>query len=360
MAGKIGKTAVVGWSPNSAGTWRTPETIGPLDGIYPSSIDEIQLQGDPQFDESIGIAQLQYSDRTADEATPTIVLPMRWNGVQWSMIYQLIGSDVKSGIDPYTHTGTYLEEPVAVHATMAIGIDTDNDAAAEDIIEWPSVKPTAFTLEPDGENFWQLTVNTMANTIKYGGDANADATAIGNVTYHADMATSRMRYRGLSLKTNTQGSDPSAQTAKNVAEVTFSLTRPFEASQLIEAVTTGAEKQIPEPVQRGHPEIRFSWNEIDEYADIADFDDLEDETALTGDFEMAETISTQALSLRLEMPNMVRFPAQTAIENGSRIPCTKNYACAAAASTPTGQDTANRVHLVVINGDNVDYDTNAP
>lgn len=353
---KVTKDVVVGYKPNSAGTWRTAETVGTLDGLLLTSIDEIQLQGEPVFDQSIGIAQLQFSDRTADEATPTLVMPMRWNGAQWSFFAHLIGSDVTSGADPFTHTMTYLEEPVAVHGTLAIGIDTDNDGTTEDIIEFPSVKPTGLSLEPDGEGFWQLTVNTMCNTILYAGDASNNAAALDAVTFQTDQETTRMRYRGLCLRTNAQGSDPSGETSKNVAEVSFNLTRPFEASILTECNTTGTEKQIPEPVQRGHPEITFSWNEIDEYAAIGDFDDLQDETALTGDFEMAETISAQSLSYLLEMPKMVRFPASTALEGGARIPCTKNYQCAAAPSTPTGQATANRIHQVLVNGDTTDYD----
>jgi hypothetical protein len=298
--------------------------------------------------------QLWYADMMMHEANPTITLPMRWNGMHWAFITNIIGDDTKTGPtgNIYTHTMNYQEEPALVQITMAAEIGADGD-----IVEWPSLKVQSISLEPDGDGFWQLVVSTLGNTILYGADATTATSDFNAVTYAS--AVQRMRYKGLSLKVNAQGSDPSGQTALKVSDVNLSMSRPYVTPETLVAVSTGAEKYISEPIQDGHPEILFSWNEPT-YSAIGDFDDLQDQTQKTIDFEMAETIGSDAHTLLIEMGTANPIPASVAAERGQRIPCTKNYRCiGSVGGAATGQATANPIHLVLGDLQNISYETGA-
>jgi hypothetical protein len=346
-----GKDTLVGLQPNGAGTWGTGVAVGATDGILPWSIDEIQLQGNVLFDDSVGMTMLQYADVLAHEANPTITIPMRWNSMAWGFVANWFGDDTDSGAGPtYTHTMNYNEETSLTGLTMALEV---NNA---DIVEWPSLKVQQISLEPDGDGFWQMTCNCLGDTIKYGADATNAGSDFNALTYISKVQ--RIRYRALSLKINAQGSDPSGQTAQSVTDTVLTLARPYEQPRAVVAVATGLEKAGDEPIQNGHSEITLSFNEPT-YTAIGDFDDLEDGTEKTIDLEMAETVSSQAHTMLWEFGAAHTIPASTALERGQRIPMTKNYRCIKPQSAATGQATANPIHFVLVNVDDRTYETGA-
>ena len=191
---KSGKDTTIAIQPGGAGTWGTASAPGANDGILPASIDQLALQGNVAFDETIGMTQLQYADMMLHEANPTIILPLRWNGMHWAFLANIMGDSTKTGAGPtYVNTMNYQEESALVQITMAAEIGSDGD-----IIEWPSLKVQAISLEPDGDGFWQMTVTTLGNTILYDSDATTATSDFNAVTFASKVQ--RMRYKALSLK----------------------------------------------------------------------------------------------------------------------------------------------------------------
>lgn len=351
--GKTGKDTIVGLQPGGAGTWQTAVAPTANDGFLPISIDPIILQGDPVADEAIGMVDIENMDMIKHEANPTIVWHLRWNGMHWGLLTNFLGDDTKTGAGPtYTHTMNWQTSSSLVQCTMALEIN------AADILEWPSLKVTGIALEPDSEGFWQATANTIGTTIQVAGDATTSGANIDAITYTTKVQ--RMRYKGNKFRMNAQagGALASPTDDQTVSDFTINMTRPYVQDEPLVGVTTGAEKQTGEPVQDGHAELIVSFNEV-EYASIANFDELKDQTQQKGDLVMSETIGSDAHTSTFEFGAMNPIPASVALEKGGRVPHQRNFRLLKPSSTPTGLSTANPIHYILVNTQNLTYETGA-
>ena len=345
-----GQDTVVAWVPTT--TWDSAATIAALDGILPLSIDKIDKGGTWDFDDSSGLSFRTQGSVIFEEANPTIVGRMRWNGAWWCALANLIGDDTQSGAgDPWTHTFNYQAESALVGLTL--GIEINN--TANGIQEVSSLKVTGVTLEPDG-GFWNFNVTTLGTTWDKAGDATFNGTAADNVTYSS--SAQRMRYKANQLRINDDaGALDSNDVISDARNMSIAFSRDYDPNDdCLKSASTGADLVRAEPLDNGNGIIgTFQYDQ--KTADLALYTNQFGQD-FKADVIMSETVGT-AHSFTLEMTDLVMMEPNVALERGQRIPMSHNYEMAQPAAAPTGMTNANPFHLVVVNASDLTYETNA-
>lgn len=340
-----GRNTIIGLSKGAA--WGTPIALAALDGIMPFGIDKIVLDGEVVMDESIGNwNELTEGDIVRHLANPTITLPLRREGMLWRFAAQVIGSDAVTGAgDVKTHTMTWTDES-AVFACMALEINETADPGH--IVEWASLKPTGFVLEPDGDGFWQMVASTIGDTINIGSDATNSDTEFDLVTWATKVK--RMAFRETQLRINAQGGGALAGgDIIKCSNIAVNVVRPYPADgELVtQGVSTGAELTTDEPIREGYATgMLLSFTDPD-YETEALLDEFHDEAEQKADFIITKTIGADAHVLTLTFPRLYPIPPEVAIERGSRIPMTRNFTMTDAGSNPTGMTVNTIFHLVL-------------
>jgi len=346
MAQRSGRNTIVGLSKGT--TWGTAVNLAALDGIIPRSIDKLVLDGDVIPDKGVAnLGEIQYMDVIKHTVNPTITLDLRRTGMLWRFWAHLMGDDTVTGADPYTHTFNWQDES-ALFSCMGIEI---NNA---DIIEWPSLKTVQISLEPGGEGFAQMVVNTIGDTIAIADDATNTGTQFDLVTYGSK--TLRMPSRELRLRINTQGGGAldSGDTVGNCSNWNLLINPSYEEELVTQGASTGVEYTTDEPQRSDFAENILGFDTTD-YTTIALLDDFHDETEYKADLYWAKTIGT-AFSFLIECGALHPIPAAVALEAGARIPLTRNFQLIEPQSTPTGMATANIIHSILVNDLNASYE----
>ncbi len=348
--GVFGTDTIVAIVPTTA--WDTAATLAALDGILPLSFDNINKNGQYDFDDSSGLTFKNQGSIIFEEANPTIVGRLRWNGAHWCFLTNLIGDDTQSGAgDPWTHTMTY--QPESALAGITLGIEINN--TANGIQEVSSLKVTGYTFEPDG-GFWNFNVTTLGTSWDKAGDATFDGTAADTVTYSS--SAQRMRYRANQLRIN---GDSGALDANDVIadarNMSIALSRDYDPmDDVLQGVATGLDLVRAEPVDtRAGIDGTFQFDQVT--ADLTNFTNLFGED-FKADVIMSETVGT-AHSFTFEMNDLVLVEPQVALERGQRIPMTHNYEMGAPDAAPTGMTNALPFHTILINASDLTYETNA-
>lgn len=350
-------TTDVAISPNGAGTWHTGVAVGAGDGILPETISPITLGGNKVPISSIGVSDVEFMKIVSIEANPTLTFLMRWNGMFWSFLSHWMGDDTLAFSSPIaTHDMNYQRRSTLSNITLAARIDNDNNK----IIEWPSLKVQQIVIAPNGDGFWEMKAVCIGDTIEVNADATNDSTAFGNVTY--TTKAQEMCFRANLFRINT-GAGALASTADDlrVQDLTITLSRPLVSDSQTEGTTAagGVQVQSPEPVQDGETEITIGWNEPDFITIASLVDDFKDDVEYKGDLTMTETIGSDAHQMLIEFGLMETMPADAGIDRQARVPLQREFRCVTPQSTPTGMQTANPIHVELINIHNVTYETGA-
>ena len=334
-------------------TWDTAATLAATDGILPLSIDKIDKGGTWDFDDSSGLAFKTQGSIIAEEANPTIVGRMRWNGAWWCLPTNLFGDDTNTGAGPViTHTMTYQAESPLVGITL--GIEINN--TANGIMEVSSLKVQGVTFEPDG-GFWNFNVTTLGTSVDKAGDATFDGAAADNVTYSS--SAQRMRYKANQLRINGDaGALDSSDVIADARNMSIAFTRDYDPmDDVLKGAATGAELVRAEPVDNNNGiDGTFQFDQVT--ADITNFTNLFGED-FKADVIMAETIGSDAHVFTLQMLDIVLVEPQLALERGQRIPMTHNYTMGTPSASVTGMTSTNPFHFVLDNVTDVTYNTNA-
>jgi len=334
-------------------TWDSAATLAAGDGILPLSIDKIDKGGTWDFDDSSGLAFRTQGSIIFEEANPTIVGRMRWNGAWWCFFTDIIGDDTKSGVTVIAHTMTYQAE-ATFGAGITFGIEINN--TANGIMEVSSFRVQSITFEPDG-GFWNFNVTTLGTSVDKAADATFDGTAADNVTYSS--SAQRMRYKANLLRINGDaGALDSSDEISDARNMSISFSRDYDPmDDVLKGAATGAELVRAEPIDNGNGIIgTLQYDQAT--ADIVLFTNLFGED-FKADVVMNETIGSDAHVFDLEMNDLVMIEPNVALERGQRIPMTHNYEMAQPAATPTGMTNANPFHFVLDNVTDVTYETNA-
>lgn len=333
---------------DGASTWHTAVALGANMGIYPDSLPNISLGGEPVLDTPIGLAEVENVDYLMHDTTPEVRGFLRRTGAQWHIISVVTGDDTVSGVGPYTHTMTW-QTSSTLFSTMAMEV---NNA---DIIEWPSVKWTGFTLESSGDGRVNLTARSIADTVQIAGDATNTGTEFDAVTYITNGLI--VPARELQFRINAQaGGALGGSDEIDLSGFTLDVNRPYVRDDLSKGATDDTEKQTDEPVQEEVSDIRLSVT-VNDYTTIALLDDLKDQTEYKATLVWARTISTVAYSLTIELGRLIPFPQDIAAESQSRLPLTRTFRCIKPTSTPTGLATANPIHIIMVDNSNISYET---
>ncbi len=293
-----GQDTIVAWVPTT--TWDTPATIAAGDGILPLSIDKIDKGGTWDFDDSSGLAFRTQGCIIFEEANPTIVGRMRWNGAWWCALANLLGADTNTGpvSSIETHTFTYLAESPLVGLTL--GIEVNN--TANGIQEVSSLKVTGVTLEPDG-GFWNFNVTTLGTTWDKNAAATFDGTAAGNVTYAT--SAQRMRYKANTLRINDDaGALDSSDVIADAMNMSIALSREYDPNDdHLKGASTGAELVRAEPTDSGNGVIgTFQYDQ--KTADLALYTNQFGQD-FKADVIMLETLGSDAHIFTFEMNDLV-------------------------------------------------------
>lgn len=347
--GRSGRETIVGLSKGAA--WGTAVALAALDGIMPTSIDKIVLDGDVIADESVAnFGELEHMDLVKHTANPTITLPLRRTGMLWRFLAGIIGDDTETGSAPtITHAMTWAKE-AALYSCMAMEISN------ADIIEWPSLKVNGWTLEPDGDGFMQMVVSMIGNTINIAGDATNTSTEFDAVTYKTEEM--RITFREMRFRINAVAGGALAEGDQvKVNNYSFVVNRPYEDQLQTQSSSTAVHLTTDEPQQNGFSELTLGFDVYD-YTTIALLDDFHDETEYKADTYFTKTISGTAYSLNLEHTCCHPIPAEAALERGQRFPLTRNFRCLQypGATPPTGLATVNPLHAILVDNHDVSYE----
>ena len=341
--GRTGRHTIVGL--NTATTWNTAVNLAANTGILPFTISPSILQGEPQPDLSIGNwTDIQQMDLLQHLADPTILLPLRRTGALYRVIAQVHGDDTKTGADPYTHTFNWQDEST-LFSTLGVEIN------GTDIIEWPSLKFTGYTLRSSADGYCELEARTIGDTINIAGDATNTGTQFDAVTYISSGLI--VPWRELRLRLNAQGGGAlgSGDVIK-VSSFELSVDRPYERQDVSRGASTGIEFTTDEPILSGDniSDIKLSFT-VNDYTTIALLDDLHDETEYKADLYFAKTVTT-AYSLLFALGRLHPMPADFSLDRQTRPPFTRNFRAMKPTATPTGMATANIIHSVLVDGFN--------
>ncbi len=348
-----GKDTIVAIVPTT--TWHTAAALGVGDGVLVRSIDRISLNAEIDFDDSSGLANKQFYTRISENADPSIVAYMRWNGAQWCWFVNWVGDDTKTGAGPtYTHTLNWTENPVLVGITQ--GIEINN--TANGILEIPSYKVTDVAFEPEG-GFWNMNVTTLGDNVFHAGDATFDGTAADTVTY--STKAERMRYKANQLRINTQGGGAlgAGDVIADASNMSINFNRVYDPmDDVVKGAATGTELRRAEPIETGEfPTVTLSYDQ--KTVDLAThLNDLDAGNEYKADIAMAETVA-QAMTFDQEFNRLAPIDPAVALERGLRIPMSHSFESIHAAAAGTGMTTSTPYHAVLVNTSNISYETNA-
>jgi len=353
----LGKDAIVAVEPTA---WGTGVAVGAGDGLYVTSLDPVVLKGEIDFDNSSGLSGRTNYQKTQDNANMTVVMPMRWRGYMWTFLVHWIGTDVNTGANPYTHTMSLTQVPALAAADEAICMAWQLDnSQANTVAENPSLRPQSISLEPDA-GFWNMTANCIGYTIYAAGESlvTNTSTELGNVTYVT--AAERMRFKANGLWKNAQGGG-AVSTSDAVTDLTnmvVTLDRPYDEMKDVLLNSSALDATGALPIQNDDLTVTLSYDQKT-YDYATHRSDLASGNEYKSEIVMTETVGGTASTFSMEFPKMIPTDPQVALERGQRIPMTHNYDCVRAASAPTGHTNANEMHCVLVNGQNLGYDTNA-
>lgn len=335
-------------------TWDTAATLAAGDGILPLSIDKIDKGGTWDFDDSSGLLFRTQGSIIFEEANPTIVGRMRWNGAWWCFLANMVGDSTLAFSTPIaTHTFNYQAESTFGKG-ITLGIEINN--TANGIQEISSLMVQSITFEPD-EGFWNFNVTTLGTSWDKAGNATFDGTAADNVTISS--SAQRMRYKANLLRINGDaGALDSGDEIADAKNMSIAFSRDYDPMEdVLQGVATGKELVRALPIDQGNGIIGvFQYDQAT--ADIVLFTNQFGED-FKADVVMNETIGSDAHVFDLEMNDLVMIEPNLALERGQRIPMSHNYEMAQPAATPTGMTNANPFHFVMKNVTNVTYETNA-
>lgn len=339
--------------------WGTAGTVGANDGFLPVSIDPVVLKGDINIDDASGLSRKSQYDLIQDNAEQTIVVQMRWNGIfEWLALAHWMGDDTKTGAGPtYTHTMNFqqISNLTQKGLTVAWRLDSSNNNS---IGEVPSLKPQNITLEPS-DGFWNMSVSTIGSTIYQAGDGNitADSTAIGNVTYRTQAQ--RMKFKANQLRMNAQAGAGlgSGDVLSDVSNISIVLDRPYDDMKDVLLGST-LPRQNAEPIQNDHSTITLNFDQKTYDVDTHR-SDLDSGNEYKADLIQTQSISGNSHSFTSEFGRLIPMDPQVALERGLRIPMTHNYEAIKPSSTPTGMNSSNEFHVILVNTSNISYESNS-
>ena len=328
------KSLIAAYDP-TPDTWGTQVAPGALDLILPQSLGPLLPTSEMVPDPSAGYAWLQYIERCKENITPELPFSMRWTGRLYSLMAQIMGVDTPAFSTPNcVHVMTMLEaiDGLDNFGTLAAQL---GPAGSELLFEWPSVKPTGFTIDgPDGSGYMNVTFRTIADTVNLGSDCTTATSDIDDLT-HIPLASAlpgiipfgALRFR---MTTNVYGAFDADDELK-VRHFTFTFNRNMGPEWTARAAVANA-WQTEEPIEDGIPECTLMI-ELGDLNNLTQLERYQDGTAMKCEAYWQYGTNNY---FKIEIPKMLPVVPEASASGSSRIPQTLNYMIMQALANPTG------------------------
>ena len=341
MASITGRSAIIALEP-SASTWGTAVAPGALDGLLLESFGPLGEQAEMHPDYVAGYQWHENIYKGRQTLNPEISGPLRYSTRLWTLVAQLMGLDTKTGSGTYTHTITCLD--------AIDGSDLFSTLAAELggslIFEWPSVKPTGFTIEgPDDKGYVSISVRTIADCCLLGADGTTAAADFDNVTYMqiSSALAKKIPFGALRLRMNWDaGALDAADNITNVKRFALSFDRQFGPEWANRSART-AEWRTAEPIEDGIPVWTFELDLADLNA-LTHLEAMQDETTAKAELYFDADATN---SVTISLPLLKTMPSDASISGPARIPQGLKFQAMEAAANPTGMSDTTPYIVVV-------------
>jgi len=323
----------------TASVWGTIVAPGAGDLIKAETIGPILEPRDMVPDPAAGYAWIETLKAARKNVGPEISLIPRYEGRFWSHIAQLMGLDTKSGVgDPYSHVFSLLDAIDGSDNFYSLALQL-GPAAGELLFEWPSVKPTGFTLEgPNGQGYMSLALRTIADCVHMGADCTVTTTNFDSVT-HLEVSSAmpaQIPFGALRFRLNWDAG--ALDSGDNLAIKRFALT--FNRGFDREWASRGAqasEWMSAEPIENGIPECSLQI-ELGDFNALTYMEAHQDETTCKA--EAFWSLSANH-DLKIEFPLLRIQTPEASINGPNRIPQTLTLVPLLAAAAPTGMTCTN-------------------
>jgi len=341
MAAAITARSTIVGIENAVTTWGTAYPPTTLDMVLLESLGPLIDPSEIIPDPAAGYAWVQYLDKCRKNVAPEINAVLRYSSRLWSLVAQCMGTDTPGGgSDPYSHVLTLKDaiDGVDYWCTVAGQL---GPSAGELLFEWPSVKPVGFTIEgPNGQGYMGLSVRTIADTLKLGGDCTTSTANIDALTHmaNAGVLSPMVPFGGARFRLNAQGGGALAA-GDNLAIKRFAFT--FDRVFDREWATRNAyanEWETAEPIEGGIP-AQSLVIELGDLNALTYLEAFQDETEYKA--EMYFQLSANH-DIKFEFPRLRVFNAEPdPVSGANRIKQTLNFLPMLASAAPTGMTCTN-------------------
>ena len=330
-AGKLWRASKLAYQPNGE-AWGTASVPGENDEVKAVSFGPLLQVQDVMPDPCSGWIFHTYFIMARKHVRPEIKIPLRYSGRFWSFVAQLMGSDSVSGSDPYTHLMTLIEaiDGANLYGTLAASFGT----VATGIVEWPSFKPTGFSIfGPDEGGFMTLDVKGLGDRIETDGGAATNYSEMSAVTHiqQSGALPLRVPFGGLRLRMNDHtGVALSSSDYVKVKKVAFDFERIF-GEEFNSRGSQSRQWETDEPIENGIPDAKMVLL-------LPDLETSRLKTHADGTLKKADLYFqlNDNYDVLIEMPSLQPIPMPVSKQGQGRVSHEIAFAVARATANPTG------------------------